>query len=284
MPSWNIHVAQTECLLDRMSDLSRAVSSRNAFLFGNLVPDIFVGYMVPDVDHLIPYRITHFADPVPIPKPHEEEFWNEYVVPALEGAPSSGPGCGGASASPAALESAALEPSAPEPAPGVVPVLPAALEPVPGVVPVLSAAPEPAPAYAAVAVRDMVLGAWVHLLADNTWNMRTNEYLDRIGGQPGEEFRIKKQADFDVFGKTLHIEAVPEKTPELLEAARMFPQYSIDEDAVEKTIASVGAIVRANPGEPHHVPYRLLTDEFFDVVFAESIERSERLFSERTRA
>ena len=270
MPSWNIHVAQTECLLDRMSDLSRAVSSRNAFLFGNLVPDIFVGYMVPDVDHLIPYRITHFADPVPIPKSHEEEFWNEYVVPALEGAPSSGPGCGGASASPAALESAAFEPSAPDPASGVVPVLPAALE--------------PAPADAAVAVRDMVLGAWVHLLADNTWNMRTNEYLDRIGGQPGEEFRIKKQADFDVFGKTLHIEAVPEKTPELLEAARMFPQYSIDEDAVEKTIASVGAIVRANPGEPHHVPYRLLTDEFFNAVFAESIERSERLFSERTRA
>ena len=220
MPSWNIHVAQTECLLDRMSDLSRAVSSRNAFLFGNLVPDIFVGYMVPDVDHLIPYRITHFADPVPIPKPHEEEFWNEYVAPALE-------------------------------------------------------------TSCDLMVRDMVLGAWVHLLADNTWNMRTNEYLDRIGGQPGEEFRIKKQADFDVFGKTLHIEAVPEKTPELLGAARMFPQYSIDEDAVEKTIASVGAIVRVNPGEPHHAPYRLLMDEFFDVVFAESIERSERLYRSR---
>lgn len=220
MPSWNIHVAQTECLLDRMSDLSRAVSSRNAFLFGNLVPDIFVGYMVPDVDHLIPYRITHFADPVPIPKPHEEEFWNEYVTPALE-------------------------------------------------------------ASCDLAVRDMVLGAWVHLLADNTWNMRTNEYLDRIGGQPGEEFRIKKQADFDVFGKTLHIEAVPEKTLELLGAARMFPQYPIDEDAVEKTIASVSAIVRANPGEPHHTPYRLLTDEFFDVVFAESIERSEQLYRSR---
>lgn len=217
MPSWNIHVAEVECLLGRASDLSCAVSSGNAFLFGNLVPDVFVGYMVPDIDNRIPYRITHSADPVPSPKPHEEEFWNEYVAPALE-------------------------------------------------------------VSCDLAVRDMVLGAWVHLLADNTWNMRTNEYLDRIGGQPGEEIRIKKQADFDAFGKTLHIETVPEKTSELLEAARMFPQYPIDEDAVEKTIASVGAIVRVNPGEPHHAPYRLLTDEFFDVVFAESVECAEWLY------
>ena len=207
-------------MLGRVSDLSCAVSSGNAFLFGNLVPDVFVGYMVPDIDNRIPYRITHFADPVPIPKPHEEEFWNEYVAPALE-------------------------------------------------------------VSCDLAVRDMVLGAWVHLLADNTWNMRTNEYLDRIGGQPGEEIRIKKQADFDAFGKTLHIETVPEKTSELLEAARMFPQYPIDEDAVEKTIASVGAIVRVNPGEPYHAPYRLLTDEFFDVVFAESVECAEWLYRSR---
>lgn len=207
-------------MLGRVSDLSCAVSSGNAFLFGNLVPAVFVGYMVPDIDNRIPYRITHFADPVPIPKPHEEEFWNEYVAPALE-------------------------------------------------------------VSCDLAVRDMVLGAWVHLLADNTWNMRTNEYLDRIGGQPGEEIRIKKQADFDAFGKALHIETVPEKTSELLEAARMFPQYPIDEDAVEKTIASVGAIVRVNPGEPHHAPYRLLTDEFSDVVFAESVECAEWLCRSR---
>ena len=63
MPSWNIHIAQTERLLERTSALADSVRDRNAFLFGCVIPDIFVGYMVPGIADPIPYRITHFAKP-----------------------------------------------------------------------------------------------------------------------------------------------------------------------------------------------------------------------------
>ena len=61
MPSWNIHIAQTERLLARAGTLADNVRDRNAFLFGCVVPDIFVGYMVPGIADPIPYRITLFA-------------------------------------------------------------------------------------------------------------------------------------------------------------------------------------------------------------------------------
>ena len=86
MPSWNIHIAQTERLLERTGALANSVRDRNAFLFGCVVPDIFVGYMVPGIADPIPYRITHFAKPEPIPKPREHEFWDTYVAPLLKGA------------------------------------------------------------------------------------------------------------------------------------------------------------------------------------------------------
>ena len=67
MPSWNIHIAQTERLLERTGALAKSVRDRNAFLFGCVVPDIFVGYMVPGIADPIPYRITHFAKPTRMP-------------------------------------------------------------------------------------------------------------------------------------------------------------------------------------------------------------------------
>lgn len=91
MPSWNIHIAQTERMLARASVLADSVRDRNAFLFGCVVPDIFVGYMVPGIADPIPYRITHFAKPEPIPKPREHEFWDTYVAPLLKGAPAGEP-------------------------------------------------------------------------------------------------------------------------------------------------------------------------------------------------
>ncbi len=51
----------------------------NAFLFGNLIPDIYVGYMVPGVVRPVPYRVTHFAKPEHIPKPRAGEFFDAYV-------------------------------------------------------------------------------------------------------------------------------------------------------------------------------------------------------------
>ena len=47
MPSWNIHIAHAEGLLEDGGPFAGVVRDRNAFLFGNFVPDIYVGYVWP---------------------------------------------------------------------------------------------------------------------------------------------------------------------------------------------------------------------------------------------
>ena len=113
------------------------------------------------------------------------------------------------------------------------------------------------------------------------WNTRVNEFLDEIGGHPNEEFRIKKQGDFDWFGRTLSISSIPRATDRLYAAAEGFIQYPIERDYVLKTIGVIHEIVRQNPGNPEHPPYRLLNQEFFDTVFAEVVDKTDRLMRER---
>lgn len=80
MPSWNIHTAHVERLLanHRADDLG--IGDENAFLFGNYVPDIYVGFMVPGASFHIDYCITHFAKPDIIPVPDADKFWDYYIV------------------------------------------------------------------------------------------------------------------------------------------------------------------------------------------------------------
>ena len=267
MPSWNIHIAHTEQLLALRSALSDTVRDRNAFLLGSVVPDIFVGYMVPGVVDPIPYRVTHFAKPEPIPKPREEEFWNTYVAPLMVDAGS------GAPAAPTSLKEERERLNRvhyPRFYEGADPVPePPASE--------FSVAPEDV----SQSVLDLTLGVWTHLVADNVWNTRVNEFLETHGGKPSEEFRIKKQGDFDWFGKTLGIGSVPRATERLYAAAARFPQYSIPKEYVLKTIGVMHEIVRENEGEPHHPPYRLLTEEFFDATAREVVELAAAGFEQR---
>ena len=101
---------------------------------------------------------------------------------------------------------------------------------------------------------DLTLGVWSHLVADTVWNTRVNQYLEAHGGKPCEEFRIKKQGDFDWFGKTLGIVSIPRATDRLYTAATRFGQYPIHKEYVLKTIGVMHEIVRENPGEPDHPP------------------------------
>ncbi len=285
MPSWNIHIAQTERLLERTGALANSVRDRNAFLFGCVVPDIFVGYMVPGIADPIPYRITHFAKPEPIPKPRAHEFWDGYVVPLLHHA-----GCGScvetttiaqerervnrAEATSIVEERERLNRvHYPQRYRDAEPVVgPGARE--------FSLASEDV----AQSLLDLTLGVWSHLVADTVWNTRVNQYLEAHGGKPCEEFRIKKQGDFDWFGKTLGIVSIPRATDRLYTAATRFGQYPIHKEYVLKTIGVMHEIVRENPGEPDHPPYRLLTEEFFDATFTEVIELTETGFAARVAA
>ncbi len=203
MPSWNIHTAHVERLFADAGASSLGIRDTNAFLFGNLAPDIYVGYMVPDVSRKIDYKDTHYADPGFIPAPDAARFYREFI----EGREAD----------------------------------------------------------------DLVLGAWCHLLADHYYNLRTIEYIDAIGVKAGEQTRIRKQGDFDVFGRTLKISIVPTLTPELIRLGAQFPQYAIDEPDVRASVVVAEGIVSRNRKE--HVKgtptYSLLTPEFFESTFDE---------------
>ena len=276
VPSWNIHIAQSEQLFSRNGAVACTVRDRNAFLFGALVPDIPVGYMVPDAREPIAYRITHFATPEPIPKPREHEFWADYVAPAAE---RLGIVEGRAPIADAiAPASIAIERETvnrihyPQRYEGVTINPPKQGSP---------ADDDCSPAALDRSGFDLLLGVWTHLLADNIWNTRVNEFLDALGDKPSEQFRIKKQGDFDWFGKTLPITSFPRDTPRLIAAAAAFPQYELDERTVLMTIGVAHEIVRENQGALDHPPYRLLTSEFFSTVSAEVVETTDRLLAER---
>lgn len=287
MPSWNIHIAHAEGLLAECGPLASAVRDRNAFLFGSLVPDIYVGYMVPCVVHPIPYRVTHFAAPEHIPKPREGEFWDMYVAPMARqlgisiDEPAARGLCTGDEAGSLAREVAHVSPAHTptydltfDPAQSAR-FQQEAFEPVKvGVGAATDGSGSPRDLF------DLVLGTWVHLLADTIWNRRVNDFLDALGEKPSKDFRIKKQGDFDQFGKSLNIDAFPVPTARLVDAAVRFPQYAIDERSVYFTCAIAHEIVRTNSLS---VPpaYRLLTEEFFTGTFAEVQSEAERLM--RTR-
>lgn len=327
MPSWNIHIAHVEGLLAKDGPVARVVRDRNAFLFGNLIPDIYVGYMVPGIVHPIPYRVTHFAKPEHIPKPREAEFWAQYVAPMLSelgiaNGCSGGDGIVGAIGSKSPAPSIAADEIAAAPAADGVATASAAGEEAaampfgakpgdagslarevahvsPAHAPTYELEFDPAhsarfqeeafdetarasalPAAARHSLFDMVLGAWTHLLADTIWNSRVSDYLDALGEKPSKGFRIKKQGDFDQFGKSLAIDAFPASTPGLIDTAAQFPQYAIDERSVYFTCAIAHEIVRTNHlAAP--ASYRLLTKEFFAATFDEVQHAAERLIDER---
>lgn len=203
MPSWNIHSAHVEQLLRDEPAQALGIVDENTFLFGNFVPDVYVGYVVSPISRKIEYRETHFAAAEVIPAPNASRFYELYVRNRKAG--------------------------------------------------------------------DLALGAWAHLICDHYYNQRTKEFIARIGVEPGTEMRIRKQADFDLFGRTFDIERVPEATPELLDACAHFAQYPVDEPDVRAAIAAEENIVRKNQREHvAEVPtYSLLTTEFFSSTYAE---------------
>ena len=79
MPSWNIHTAVAERVIADDQGLLEGVDA-NAFLFGNYVPDIYVGFMVPDATLHVDYCITHVAELDLVPVPDADRFWNHYIA------------------------------------------------------------------------------------------------------------------------------------------------------------------------------------------------------------
>lgn len=79
MPSWNIHTAHVEKLLAGCEPGELGIDDVNAFLFGNYVPDIYLGFMVADITFHVDYCLTHMAEPNITPVPNADRFWDMYV-------------------------------------------------------------------------------------------------------------------------------------------------------------------------------------------------------------
>lgn len=200
MPSWNIHTAHVERLLAEESSDALGIRDLNCFLFGNFVPDIYVGWMVPDISHKLLYTETHLAEHAPIPVPRHEEFWDRYI--------------GG---------------------------------------------------HEADEVSDVTLGAWAHLVCDAGYNGATRAYIASIGVKPGDETRIRKQGDFELYGRTHLLSLSVSLTDELVRECAVFPQYPIAAEDVRKTVEAADGIVEGNNAQ--HLDktpsYSLLTPQFF---------------------
>lgn len=212
MPSWNIHSAHVEALLKKRSPQELGIRNVNAFLFGNFLPDVYVGYMVKPTTRIIVYNDTHFADPNFVPEPRYWEFWRRFGLPSAD---------------------------------------------------------------ADGRVSDLVLGTWCHLVADNAYNHDVNAFIEGMGIRPGETTRIRKQGDFDLFGRTLDLRLECHLDDELVRQAHAFPQYPVLEPDLRASVAAASAIVRDN--RLHHVDgtpaYSMLTPELFSNMFEEVQQR-----------
>lgn len=201
-------MAQAERLLVGREPAELGIRDVNCFLFGNLVPDVYVGYMVPDPTRKIDYRETHFTEPTHIPEPDYGAFWERYALPSRD---------------------------------------------------------------ASGRVSDVALGTVAHLIADNRYNHRVNEAVREMGLTPGRELRIRKQGDFDLFGRTLDLTLAPKLTGELLAECTAFPQYPVEEPDVRAAVEVARGIVADN--REHHIEgtpvYSLLPAELFSNTFAE---------------
>lgn len=206
MPSWNIHTAHVERLLSERSPEDLGIDDANAFLFGNYVPDIYLGFMVPDTTIRLDYCLTHMASPQAIPVPDADLFWDRYLF--------------------------LRKPKTPQ-------------------------------------KLSLTLGAWAHLAADCIYNMRFKQFCRERGLVADDDLRLRKQGDFDRFGRALRIASVVQVTPELLDAAHGFGAYSILADDVRRSVQVARDIVAdASGGAVGQCDYALLDSGWMEDTFS----------------
>ena len=168
MPSWNVHIAHANRLLADAGARSLGVSDVDAFLFGNVLPDVYVGYMVPHPTKLLGYCRTHQSYPGGIPLPNYKRYWRNFIASYDFERRMGG-------------------------------------------------------------VTDLMLGVWCHIVCDHTYNKYTRRYIQAHDIPVGEKTRIRKQTDFDLYGRSLTMGRLPRLTPELVQQGAAYPQYCVRE-------------------------------------------------------
>ena len=60
MPSWGLHIYIAECVCDKLKNKI----DYNSFLFGNVLPDIYSGWIIKDASQVYNYDVSHYASKV----------------------------------------------------------------------------------------------------------------------------------------------------------------------------------------------------------------------------
>ena len=122
-------------------------------------------------------------------------------------------------------------------------------------------------------LRELIVGIWCHLVCDHVYNTHTRAFLHAHHIPTGEDARIRKQADFDIYGRSLDMSRLPEASDELFAVAAAHPQYGFTHSDVEQTLQVIQRIAEENRQNSVSCPqYRMLDTEFFSSAYKEAEE------------
>jgi len=120
-------------------------------------------------------------------------------------------------------------------------------------------------------LRELIVGIWCHLVCDHVYNAHTRAFLRAHHIPTGEDARIRKQADFDVYGRSLDMNRLPEASDELFAVAAAHPQYGFTHSDVEQTLQVIQRIAEENRQNSVSSPqYQMLDTEFFSSAYKEA--------------
>ena len=117
----------------------------------------------------------------------------------------------------------------------------------------------------------LVVGAWCHLITDAYYNARTRDHLKSLGLEPCTDLRIKKQADFALFGREVCPLMEINLSDEVFDQALGFAQYPIERVDIECAVEVFNGIVRADSTQESASAddYQLFSRDWFENVSKE---------------
>lgn len=57
MPRWGVHLVIANKILEKKTNIDK-----NSFLFGNILPDLQDGYLIPDVSNIVTHSILFYKN------------------------------------------------------------------------------------------------------------------------------------------------------------------------------------------------------------------------------
>ena len=236
MPSWNVHIAHADRLLEKGAGyLGVDIHYPDAFLLGNVAPDVHIGFMVPDYSHKVRYGRSHQSYPGSLPIPSYKRYQRNFMD--------------GLNPAEYLLQTVFIQPN------------------------VSYCSAEQRSLVDQRQLREFIVGIWCHLVCDHVYNTHTRAFLRAHHIPTGEDARIRKQADFDVYGRSLDMNRLPEASDELFAVAAAHPQYGFTHSDVEQTLQVIQRIAEENRQNSVSSPqYQMLDTEFFSSAYKEAEE------------